>query len=167
MAVRLLKAGHECVVYDSHSAVVQDMIGKGAVGATALPEFVKRLGPEEILQFLSCVQSIKHCTILTICYAAGPRASPRLSASKSPISIAKGWSFESSRAQGRNVADNISQSIFSPPSRRSPFVASPSPLPPRRWPKNALRYGTRSITAPLLLNTQLPFGNEPTSHDQA
>src|SRR6516164_6796165 len=44
MVVRLLKAGHECVVYDSHSAVVQDMIGKGAVGATALPEFVKRLG---------------------------------------------------------------------------------------------------------------------------
>src|SRR5262245_46108248 len=44
MVVRLLKAGHKCVVYDSHSAVVQDMIGKGAVGATALPEFVKRLG---------------------------------------------------------------------------------------------------------------------------
>jgi DNA-binding NarL/FixJ family response regulator len=27
------------------------------------------------------------------------------------------------------------------------------PLPPRRRPKNALRYGTRSITAPLLPNT--------------
>jgi integrase/recombinase XerD len=29
------------------------------------------LSPEEVLQFLSCVQSIKHRTILTICYAAG------------------------------------------------------------------------------------------------
>ena len=44
MVVRLIKAGHECVVYDSHSAVVQKMIGKGAIGMTALPEFVKRLG---------------------------------------------------------------------------------------------------------------------------
>jgi integrase/recombinase XerD len=31
------------------------------------------LSPEEVLQFLSCVQSIKHRTILTVCYAAGLR----------------------------------------------------------------------------------------------
>src|SRR5208283_609481 len=29
------------------------------------------LSPEEVLQFLSCVQSFKHRTILAICYAAG------------------------------------------------------------------------------------------------
>jgi integrase/recombinase XerD len=33
------------------------------------------LSPEEVLKFLSCVQSIKHRTILTICYAAGLRIS--------------------------------------------------------------------------------------------
>jgi integrase/recombinase XerD len=33
------------------------------------------LSPEEVLQFLSCVQSIKHRTILTTCYAAGLRIS--------------------------------------------------------------------------------------------
>jgi len=33
------------------------------------------LSPEEVLQFLSCVQSFKHRTILTICYAAGLRIS--------------------------------------------------------------------------------------------
>jgi integrase/recombinase XerD len=33
------------------------------------------LSPEEVLQFLSCVQSIKHRTILTVCYAAGLRIS--------------------------------------------------------------------------------------------
>ena len=33
------------------------------------------LSPEEVLHFLSCVQSIKHRTILTICYAAGLRIS--------------------------------------------------------------------------------------------
>ena len=33
------------------------------------------LSPEEVLQFLSCVQSCKHRTILTICYATGLRIS--------------------------------------------------------------------------------------------
>ena len=33
------------------------------------------LSPEEVLQFLDCVESIKHRTILTICYGAGLRIS--------------------------------------------------------------------------------------------
>ena len=33
------------------------------------------LSPEEVLQFLHCVESIKHRTILTICYGAGLRIS--------------------------------------------------------------------------------------------
>ena len=33
------------------------------------------LSPEEVLQFLSCVQSFKHRTILAVCYAAGLRIS--------------------------------------------------------------------------------------------
>src|SRR5258708_28960233 len=33
------------------------------------------LSPEEVLQFLGSVRSIKHRTILTICYAAGLRVS--------------------------------------------------------------------------------------------
>jgi site-specific recombinase XerD len=33
------------------------------------------LSPEEVLQFLGCVQSFKHRTILTICYATGLRIS--------------------------------------------------------------------------------------------
>jgi integrase/recombinase XerD len=37
------------------------------------------LSPEEVLQFLSCVQSLKHRTILTICYAAGLRISEAIS----------------------------------------------------------------------------------------
>jgi site-specific recombinase XerD len=35
----------------------------------------KVLSPEEVLQFLGCVRSIKHRTILTTCYAAGLRVS--------------------------------------------------------------------------------------------
>ena len=37
------------------------------------------LSPEEVLQFLRCVQSIRHRTILTICYAAGLRISEAIS----------------------------------------------------------------------------------------
>jgi integrase/recombinase XerD len=37
------------------------------------------LSPEEVLEFLSCVQRIKHRTILTICYAAGLRISEAIS----------------------------------------------------------------------------------------
>jgi len=33
------------------------------------------LSPEEVLKFLGCVQSLKHCVILTSCYAAGLRIS--------------------------------------------------------------------------------------------
>jgi integrase/recombinase XerD len=33
------------------------------------------LSPEEVLQFLDCVPGLKHRTILTTCYAAGPRIS--------------------------------------------------------------------------------------------
>jgi integrase/recombinase XerD len=37
------------------------------------------LSPEEVPQFLSCLQSIKYRTILTICYAAGLRISEAIS----------------------------------------------------------------------------------------
>jgi integrase/recombinase XerD len=33
------------------------------------------LSPEEVLRFLACVRNFKHRTILTTCYAAGPRVS--------------------------------------------------------------------------------------------
>jgi 6-phosphogluconate dehydrogenase len=43
MVMRLMKAGHTCVVYDSHPPAVQDLVGQGAEGATDLAEFVQRL----------------------------------------------------------------------------------------------------------------------------
>ena len=36
------------------------------------------LSPEEVLHFLGCVKGLKHCVILTICYAAGLRISESL-----------------------------------------------------------------------------------------
>ena len=43
MVERLMKAGHECVVFDSHPAAVQELVAKGAKGSGALADFVKLL----------------------------------------------------------------------------------------------------------------------------
>ena len=34
MAMRLMKAGHECIVYDSHPEPVQALVKQGAKGST-------------------------------------------------------------------------------------------------------------------------------------
>ena len=43
MVRRLMKAGHTCVVYDVSPASVQGLAKEGAVGASALQDFVKKL----------------------------------------------------------------------------------------------------------------------------
>ena len=43
MVRRLLRAGHQCVVYDLHSEAVQALAKEGAVGTASLEEFVKKL----------------------------------------------------------------------------------------------------------------------------
>src|SRR6266704_1617122 len=40
---RLMKDGHECVVYDVNAAAVTQREGEGATGATSLQEFVGKL----------------------------------------------------------------------------------------------------------------------------
>jgi 6-phosphogluconate dehydrogenase len=43
MVRRLLRGGHECVVYDMFPDAVQALVKEGAVGANSLDEFVKKL----------------------------------------------------------------------------------------------------------------------------
>ncbi|HET7884526.1 MAG TPA: decarboxylating 6-phosphogluconate dehydrogenase [Acetobacteraceae bacterium] len=43
MVERLMKAGHQCIVYDTNAATVETLTAKGARGTTKLPEFVKML----------------------------------------------------------------------------------------------------------------------------
>ncbi len=43
MAMRLMKAGHECIVYDSHPEPVRALDEKGAKGSTTLADFMKEL----------------------------------------------------------------------------------------------------------------------------
>ncbi|HEY5311368.1 MAG TPA: NAD(P)-binding domain-containing protein, partial [Pirellulales bacterium] len=43
MVRRLMKAGHECVVYDVHADAVAQLAKEGAVGAKSLDELVQKL----------------------------------------------------------------------------------------------------------------------------
>ena len=43
MVRRLLRGGHQCVVYDVNPKAVAELAGEGAVGATSLDDFVARL----------------------------------------------------------------------------------------------------------------------------
>jgi len=45
MVRRLMKAGHECVVWDMNAASVKELAGEGAAGAGSLDEFVAKLKP--------------------------------------------------------------------------------------------------------------------------
>lgn len=43
MVRRLLKGGHQCVAFDMSPKAVEDLVREKAVGATSLPDFVKKL----------------------------------------------------------------------------------------------------------------------------
>jgi 6-phosphogluconate dehydrogenase len=43
MVRRLLRAGHECIVYDLHAEAVQALVKEGALGANSLEEFASKL----------------------------------------------------------------------------------------------------------------------------
>jgi len=43
MVRRLLRAGHQCVVYDLHSEAVQALVKEGALGASSLEDFASKL----------------------------------------------------------------------------------------------------------------------------
>ena len=45
MVRRLMRAGHECVVYDVHASAVDALVAEGAVGSLTLMEFVGKLRP--------------------------------------------------------------------------------------------------------------------------
>ncbi len=49
MVRRLLHSGHRCIVYDVHPEPIQALEKEGAVGATSLDSFVKKLGKPRII----------------------------------------------------------------------------------------------------------------------
>jgi len=49
MVIRLAKAGHECLVYDSHREAVDALVAKGAKGTTSMPDFVRQLSKPRLV----------------------------------------------------------------------------------------------------------------------
>jgi 6-phosphogluconate dehydrogenase len=49
MVRRLLRGGHECVVYDRSDANVKQLAGEGATGASSLDKFVKQLSTPRVV----------------------------------------------------------------------------------------------------------------------
>jgi 6-phosphogluconate dehydrogenase len=49
MAIRWMKAGHECVVHARHAQSVQKVVDKGAKGSTHLEEFVRMLSAPRVI----------------------------------------------------------------------------------------------------------------------
>jgi 6-phosphogluconate dehydrogenase len=45
MVRRLMRGGHECVVYDRNTEAVATLSGEGAIGASSLDEFINKLQP--------------------------------------------------------------------------------------------------------------------------
>src|SRR3954466_1690932 len=45
MVRRLLKGGHQCVVYDVNPPAVKELAGQGATGSSSLEDFVSKLTP--------------------------------------------------------------------------------------------------------------------------
>ena len=49
MVRRLLRSGHECVVYDTSAEHVSTLAGEGAIGASSLEDFVERLHEPRVI----------------------------------------------------------------------------------------------------------------------
>ena len=49
MVIRLARAGHDLLVYDSHHEAVDALVAKGAKGTTSLPDFVKQLSKPRLV----------------------------------------------------------------------------------------------------------------------
>ena len=45
MVRRLMRGGHECVVYDRNAEAVAALAGEGAIGASSLDDFISKLQP--------------------------------------------------------------------------------------------------------------------------
>ena len=58
MAMRFMKAGHECIVYDSHPDPVQELVKKGAKGSTSLTAFVKTLSKSRAVWLMVPVAAV-------------------------------------------------------------------------------------------------------------
>ncbi len=49
MVRRLMRDGHECVVYDRNPDAIKELVGEGAIGAASLDEFIEKLETPKVV----------------------------------------------------------------------------------------------------------------------
>jgi 6-phosphogluconate dehydrogenase len=60
MVRRLLRGGHQCVVFNRSSNAVQAMVKEGAIGASSLDEFVEKLTPPRVAWLMVPAAVVDH-----------------------------------------------------------------------------------------------------------
>jgi 6-phosphogluconate dehydrogenase len=63
---RLMRAGHNCVVYDKSAAAVDELAGEGATGSRDLAEFVRHLEKPRAVWVMLPAGAITHATIVEL-----------------------------------------------------------------------------------------------------
>src|ERR1700744_5331646 len=69
---RLMRDGHECVVYDRPPAVVSQLAGEGATGANSLVELAQRLTPPRAVWLMLPAGEITGNTAAELAKALSP-----------------------------------------------------------------------------------------------
>ncbi len=72
MVQRLMKAGHECVVSDTHPQAVKDVVAKGAKSSDGIADFAKKLSkPRAVWMMVPAAVVDSVLTSLTPCAGSG------------------------------------------------------------------------------------------------
>ena len=98
MVRRLLRSGHECVVFDSSAANVEALVREGARGSTSLDEFVALLAKPRAIWIMVPAGAVDACSatsrrssmLVTSSSTAGTRTTSTTSVARSSSSAAPG-----------------------------------------------------------------------------
>ena len=64
---RLMRAGHECVVFDVNPKVIEELAGEGATGAESLDDFVSKLDKPRAAWVMVPAGEITESTVSELC----------------------------------------------------------------------------------------------------
>ena len=89
---RLMRDGHECVVYDLDPDVVRDLVVEGAVGATSLADLAAKMTPPRAAWIPTMIgKSVGSTTASGLSVASSPATPARTSAALDSCSPVMPW----------------------------------------------------------------------------
>ena len=106
LARRLMRAGHETIVWDRDAAAVASLVTDGAAPATSLAELAGQLGSDAIFWVMLPAGDPTETTIDELSGLAGPATSSSMAATASTRTISAG------RSRWRSSASTMSMSAL-------------------------------------------------------